>query len=238
MVRLLPLLIILLYLSNPVFGQEDQERVFFSEALTIHLPKYDQNAKAAYFQRDFEEGERLFDSLIEHGLKGSYMDNFKFNNLSKKESSLYEFKKPMYLITYASWCITSEGEIPAINQLAAKYSDKIDFVILFWDNHKTTKNISKSYNEHIKVLYVNEMENKDSYVISKLKHSLGLPTTFLIDGNKKILDIRRGVSHPYGKSFEESFDMNYNSIYDGIANHLLESNDEYYNPERETVALN
>lgn len=236
MVRLLPLLIILLSLFNPIFGQSEETRVFFSEALTVHLPKYDQNAKAAYYQRDYEEGNRLFDSLIEHGLKGSYMDNFKFHNLSKKESSLYQFKKPMYLITYASWCITSEGEIPAVNQLAAKYSDKIDFVILFWDDHKTTKKMAKSYNDHIKVLYVNEMNNQDSYVISKLKHSLGLPTTFLIDGNKKILDIRRGITHPYGKSFEESFDMNYNSIFDGIANHLLEDNT--YNAERETVALN
>lgn len=236
MVRLLPLLIILLYLSNPVFGQTEDARIFFSEALTAHLPKYEENAKNAYFQRDFEEGQRLFDSLIVHGLNGSYMDNFRFNSLNKKESWLYEFKKPMYLITYASWCITSEGEIPAINQLAEKYSDKIDFVILFWDDHKTTKQMSKSYNEHIKVLYVNELNNQDSYVISKLKHSLGLPTTFLIDGNKKILDIRRGVTHPYGKSFEESFDLNYNSIFDGIANHLLESNN--YNAERETVALN
>ncbi len=237
MVRLLPPLIILLSLFNPVFGQTEDTRMFFSEALTVHLPKYDQSAKAAYYQRDYEEANRLFDSLIDHGLKGSYMDNFKFNNLNKKENSLYDFKKPMYLITYSSWCITSEGEIPAINQLAAKYSDKIDFVILFWDDHKTTKKMSKSYNEHIKVLYVNEMNNQDSYVISKLKHSLGLPTTFLIDGNKKILDIRRGISHPFGKSFEESFDMNYNSIYDGIANHLLET-DKYKNAERETVALN
>ncbi|MFO7721499.1 MAG: thioredoxin family protein [Gillisia sp.] len=236
MVRLLPLLIILLFLSNPIFGQTDEDRMFFSEALTVHLPKYEENAKTAYYQRDYEEGERLFDSLIEHGLKGSYMDNFRFYNLNRKENWLYDFKKPMYLITYASWCITSEGEIPAINQLAEKYSDRIDFVILFWDNYKTTKEMSKSYNEHIKVLYVNEMNNKDSYVISKLKHSLGLPTTFLIGGNKKILDIRRGVTHPYGRSFEDSFDMNYNSIFDGIANHLLESNN--YNTERETAALN
>ena len=236
MVRLLPLLIILLSLSNSVFGQTDETRLFFSEALTAHLPKYDQNAKAAYYQRDYEEANRLFDSLIEHGLNGSYMDNFRFNNLNQKGSALYDFKKPMYLITYASWCVTSEGEIPAINQLAAKYSDKIDFVILFWDDHKTTKKMSKLYNENIKVLYVNEKNNQDSYVISKLKHSLGLPTTFLIDGNKKILDIKRGITHPYGKSFEESFDLNYNSIFDGIANHLLEANN--YNAERETVALN
>ena len=80
------------------------------------------------------------------------------------------------------------------------------------------------------------MQNNDSYVIKQLKHSLGLPTTFLIDGNKKILDIRRGVTHSFEKSFEESFDLNYNAIYDGIANQLLGEKNNY--PGQQTAALN
>ena len=97
--------------------------------------------------------------------------------------------------------------------------------------------MAKAYNENIKILYVDEMQNNNSYVISQLKHSLGLPTTFLIDGNKRILDIRRGVTHSFEKSFEESFDLNYNSIYDGIANQLLGGKNRYSNG-RETAALN
>ena len=164
------------------------------------------------------------------------MDNFKVNSLNKKQVALYDFKKPVYLITYASWCITTKGEIPALNQLAQKYSDKIDFVILFWDSHKITKKVAKSYNKHITVLYVDELENKDAFVVSRLKHSLGLPTTFLMDGNKKILDIRRGISHTYEKGLQESIDMNFNSIYDGIANHLL--GEKKVNSKLEPVALN
>ena len=41
------------------------------------------------------------------------MDNFEFNQLNNKEITFYDFKKPVYLITYSSWCVTSEGEIPA-----------------------------------------------------------------------------------------------------------------------------
>ena len=215
------LLFFIFYLAQPAFGQQEEKRIFFSEALSLYLPKYDKKAKKAYSRRDFDQGKELFDSLVEFQLNGSYMDNFGFNKMNSKEIAFYDFKKPVYLITYASWCITSEGEIPALNQLAAKYHDKIDFVILFWDDKRTTKKMAKAYNGNIKILYVDEMQNNDSYVISQLKHSLGLPTTFLIDGNKKILDIRRGVTHFYGKSFEESFDLNYNSIYDGIANQLL-----------------
>jgi len=235
MVRFL-LLFLILYFTQPSFGQGEEKKIFFSEALSQHLPKYEKKAKKAYELRDYSLGRELFDSLVKFDLNESYMDNFKFNQLNSKEISFYDFKKPVYLITYSSWCVASEGEIPALNQLASKYHDKIDFVILFWDDRRTTKQMSKAYNNNIKVLYVDEMQNKNSYVITQLKHSLGLPTTFLIDGNKKILDIRRGVTHSFEKSFEESFDLNYNNIYDGIANQLLGGKNNY--PGQQTAALN
>ncbi len=234
MVRLL-LFVLTLFLVQNTYSQEENTTLF-SEALALHLQKYETKVKKAYWHRDYDGAQVLFDSLVRFGLKGSYMDNFKFHKLNKKQVSLYDFKKPVYLITYASWCITTRGEIPALNQLAEKYNDKIDFVILFWDSHKTTKKAAKSYNKHITVLYVDELENKDAFVVSRLKHSLGLPTTFLIDGNKQILDIRRGVSHTYEKGLQESIDVNYNSIYDGIANHLL--GEKNSSSKLEPVALN
>ncbi len=235
MIKLLPLISLLL-LAPPIFAQQEENKIFFSDALSLHLPKYKSNAEKAYNRRDYKEATRLFDSLVEYGLNGSYMNDFQFNQLNKKEVSLYDFKKPTYLITYASWCVSTEGEIPAINELANKYSDEVDFVILFWDDQKTTKKMAKSYNKNIRVLYVNELNNRDAHVVSQLKHSLGLPTTFLLNKDKMILDIRRGVTHALNKSFEESFDLNYNSMYDGIANHLL--SDKKYNTNQETVAIN
>jgi thiol-disulfide isomerase/thioredoxin len=235
MMRTLPLLLILFF-TVPTFAQQEENKIFFSEALALHLPNYIQKSEKAYYRKEYKEATRLFDSLVEFGLNGSYMNNFKFNQLNNKEVSLYDFKKPTYLITYASWCVSTEGEIPAINELANKYKDEIDFVILFWDDQKTTKRMAKSYNKNIQVLYVNELNNSDAYVVTQLKHSLGLPTTFLLDKDKKILDVRRGITHAFNKSFEESFDLNYNSIYDGIANHLL--SDKKYNTNQETVAIN
>jgi thiol-disulfide isomerase/thioredoxin len=233
--KTLPLLLILFF-TVPTFSQQEENKIFFSEALSLHLPKYKLKAEKAYYKKDYKEASRLFDSLVEFGLNGSYMNNFQFNQLNNKEVALYDFKKPTYLITYASWCISTEGEIPAINELANKYKDEIDFVILFWDDQKTTKKMAKSYNKNIRVLYVNELNNNDSFVVTQLKHSLGLPTVFLLDKDKKILDVRRGVTHSLNKSFEESFDLNYNSMYDAIANHLL--SDKKYNTNQETVAIN
>jgi thiol-disulfide isomerase/thioredoxin len=236
MVRILLLIFTLLLVQNTTAQQEENNQILFSEALTLHLPKYEKKAKDAYFYKDYARAQKLFDSLTQHQLAGSYMDDFKFKNLRGKTRSLHEFKKPIYFITYASWCVTTKGEVPALNELAKKYHDKIDFVVLFWDDKKTTRKASKAYNRNIHIVYVDELENKNPHVVSNLKHSLGLPTTFLLDGNKKVLDIRRGVNHGYHKSFEESLDANYNSIYDGIANHLL--GERNFDQRPEPVALN
>jgi thiol-disulfide isomerase/thioredoxin len=85
----------------------------------------------------------LFDTLVETKLKGTYIDNFKFLNLKDKTVALYDFKKPVYLLTYASWCVPGKGEIPALNELAKKYQDKIDFAIFFWIQNKKLKNSPK-----------------------------------------------------------------------------------------------
>lgn len=224
MTRIL-LIFLIIYLGHPAFGQQEETKVLFSEALAMHLPKYEKNSQKAYRQRNFVEGKRLFDSLVNFGLKGTFMDDFRFRKLNGKETALSDFKKPVYLITYASWCVTSKGEIPALNQLAKKYQNEVKFVVLFWDDKKTARSSSRPYNEFVDIVYVDELSNKSSYVVSQLKHSLGLPTTFLLDPDKKILDIRRGVTHSYAVDKERSFNLNYDVIKEGITNHLLPEND-------------
>lgn len=235
MVRKLLLILTLFTVHNSTYSQEENQ-ILFSEALSLHFPKYEQKASDAYFYRDYERAEFLFDSLVQYGLKGSYMDNFTFRGLNNKPVKLHDLEKPVYLITYATWCITTKGEIPALNQLAEKYHDRINFVVLFWDTKKATKRAAKAYNKHISVVYVDELYNKDAFVVSRLKHTLGLPTTFLLDANMEILDIRRGVSHSYAIGLQESMDMNYNSIFDGIANHLLK--DGNFDSRQDPIAVN
>ncbi|MDT0686718.1 TlpA family protein disulfide reductase [Autumnicola psychrophila] len=205
---------------------ENNDKVYFSEALSMHLPKYEQKAKVAYRFDDYNRGRFLFDSLVRNCLKNSYMDNFRFYTLRKKPIQLYDFKKPVYLITYASWCIRGKGEIPAINKLASKYKDQIDFVILFWDKPEMVKGLAKEFDKNINVVYVDERKNSDPFVIKNLKHSLGLPTCFLISESKKIKDIRRSIYLPYNATAEESFDLNYEFIEEGISSHLINNQNQ------------
>ncbi|NJY62361.1 TlpA family protein disulfide reductase [Salinimicrobium sp. CDJ15-81-2] len=213
-----------------LFAQQDQ--ISFSEALTTHLPKYKKQADKAYRTRNLERADFLFDSLVKYGLKGSRLDNFKVQDLKKKPVALDEFQKPVYLTTYASWIVPTEGEIPALNKLADKYGDQVDFVMLFWDSHSTTKELAKKYNKNITVLYVDEMKNDSPYVIKMMKHSLGFPTSFLLNKNKNIIDIRRKVSHPFGIEFEKSFDLNYDSFTSAISLLLINDSSQYSQAEK------
>ena len=212
-------------------------KTYFSEALFMHLPKYTQKSQKAFRQKDYERAEQLFDSLTKHQLAGSYMDDFKFKKLNKKEVSIYDFKKPVYLMTHASWRVPTEGEIPAINELARKYSNNIDFVILLWDSREAAKNLAKEYDKKITVVYIDEKENHDAFVIKNLKHSLGLPTCFLLDGTKQIVHITRNPEHPYQTSAEESFRINYESLQEGISIHLINEEAQSNTSEMELVAL-
>lgn len=224
MQRFLFLILTFSFLTSS-FAQEDQ--ISFSEALALHLPKYKEHADKAYRIQDVERADFLFDSLVDFCIKGTRLDNFNVKDLRKKSVFLDEFSKPVYLTTYASWIVPSEGEIPALNALAEKYGEQVDFVMLFWNDHKTTKNIAKQYHSKIKVLYVDESQNNSPYVIKMMKHSLGLPTSFLLDRDKKILDIRRKISHPYGIEFEESFDLNYDSLSNALSLLLLKDSSRY-----------
>ncbi|PRX42903.1 TlpA family protein disulfide reductase [Salegentibacter salegens] len=220
MKRLL-LLFFIIFGLNIQAQTEKSDKLYFSDALVMHLPKYNQEAKAAYRHRQFEEADRLFENFVTTKLKGTYIDNFKFLNLKEKEVALYDYKKPVYLLTYASWCIPGKGEIPALNELADKYRDKIDFVILFWDKKETARKLSKQFNSHINVLYVDETRNNHSYVVENLKHSLGLPTCYLIAGDREIMDIKRSIFYPYNLSKEKSFELNYEAINSAITNNLI-----------------
>ncbi len=224
MKRLL-LLFFIIFGLNIQAQTEKSDKLYFSDALVMHLPKYNQEAKDAYRHRKFKEADRLFDTFVKTKLKGAYIDNFKFLNLKGKEVALYDYKKPVYLLTYASWCIPGKGEIPALNELADKYRDKIEFVILFWDKKEIARKLSKQFNSNINVLYVDETRNNHAYVVEYLKHSLGLPTCYLIAGDREIMDIKRSVFHPYNTSKKESFELNYEAINSAITDNLIENSE-------------
>lgn len=211
---------LLLLVPFTALAQDLEPKTFFSEAVGMNIKKYVRQSEEAYFDKDYERADFLYDSLVDHVIKGTYLDNFtvyKRSVLSKKKVELYDFEKPVFLMTYASWCTPGSGEIPALNEIVAKYSPYIDFVVLFWDSRGDVRKVSKEYSKEITIVYVDEAENKHSHIIERMKHSVGFPTCFFMDEDKRIIDVRRGAFHPYHETYDASFQMNYATFLDGIS---------------------
>ncbi len=223
------LLLVLFLIGPSVFSQQElQDRTFFSEALFNHLSDYNRNADLAYRFNDYEKGRQLFEEFTNTHLEGSYMDNFKFRNLKKKEVQLYDYAKPVFLITYASWCVPGKGEIPALNELAAQFKNEIDFVILFWDKREKAKELAQQFSQNISIVYVDETENNGAYVVKQLKHSLGLPTCFLISEEKKIMEIRRSVFTSLHTDPDTAYRENFIALETSISKNLIDHYEEVY----------
>lgn len=215
MVKKLLLLILLVTFSAQ--AQDLEPKNLFSQAIGKNIKKYNHQAAEAYAMQDFERAEFLFDSLVNNVINKSYLDNFKVRKLSGRKVELNDFEKPVFLMTYASWCTPGKGEIPALNGIAKEYSKYIDFVVLFWDSKSKVRKASKEYSKNITILYVDETENTHDHIVETMKHSLGFPTSFFINKDKMIVDVRRGVLHPYNEEYEISFELNYNAFYNGIS---------------------
>jgi len=196
---------------------EPDDNSYFSEAIRLNIRKYTHESQRAYAWQDFERAEFLYDSLIKNVVIESKLDNFKVRKLSGKRIELYRFKKPIFLITYSSWCVPAEGEIPALNKIAYKYRKEIDFVVLFWDTRINAKKAAKEYSRKINIIYVDEMENKSNHIVGKMKHSLGLPTSFLIDKEKQIKAVRRGAAQIYHPDNKDSPELIYKYFLKGVS---------------------
>jgi len=164
--------------------------------MRTHFKKYAQQVDSTYRMKDYKAADTLFHNFISDHLIDSKFTNFKAKKLNGKLINIDSyFKKPIVLITYASWCVRNEEEITRLNNLATELHNQIDFVILFWDDYKTARKSSKKINKHITVLYINERENIYSKEVTTLKHTLGYPLTLYINNEKLIVDISKKSPH-------------------------------------------
>lgn len=190
-------------------SQQYDDRDYFSWVIGKNIRSYRIASRAARFDKDDSRLQFLFDSLVQHVVVGSYLDNFRVRKFGGRRIDLNHFKKPMYLITYADWCTPGTGEIPALNDIVQKNHNEMDFVVLFWGPRRTVRKIKQKLHPKITVLFINEKENNHSFIIRRMKHSLGLPTTFLLTDQKRIINVSRLLTHHYGLPYEESYNKHF-----------------------------
>ena len=214
------LLILILLGFSTASAQENT--IFFSQALNIHLPKYLQDVELAIRSNQKDTINYLFNDLVQRSLTGTYFDDFNANNLSKKSIPFSKFEKPVLLITYSPWSIPSKGEMPALNELAKEYGDDLDIVLLFWSDQKTARKMAKDYHHKIKIRYVDDQDNRNTQIIRNLKHSLGLPLIFSVSSDETIVNIEKRLINKLDQTIENCYAKNLelytNSIQKLLAN--------------------
>jgi thiol-disulfide isomerase/thioredoxin len=200
----------------------------FPNAIKTHIVKYNVKSNEAFEKNEIEKGQVLFDSLVSNYLIGTRFEDYTIKTFNKKKTKLSDYKKPIFILTYASWCVPSKGEFQALNKLAQKYSKEVKFVILFWDKKYNIKKIAQKFNHNIAVGYAHESYKNDAKLVSHLKHTLGFPTSYFLDENLKVVNIKRGGAQPDRKSsFVQAFTLNYNTFREGLGSLLIEKNINY-----------
>ncbi|WP_442787516.1 TlpA family protein disulfide reductase [Flavobacterium suncheonense] len=216
------LLFPVVFLLSYTVCAQDSAHELLSFNLHKNIKPYIKKTNSAYEKGDVASGQILFESLVQSHLIGTKFDNFSFKRVNQKKLHLNTLKKPIYLLTYSSWCIPSKGEIPALNKLAKKYEKDIQIVVVFWDRKNDMKKMAQKFSWRIEVCYAHETYNKDAYLVATLKHTFGLPTTFLIDENMNVVNIKRGNSNPGPKiSFADAFNLSFNQFQESINTLLL-----------------
>ncbi len=217
--RLILLLLTSCLALTTVSGQE--KVASFSDAIKSNIKKYNSQTDIEFEKGNIEKGNALFDSLVQNHLVGSRFDDYSFKCVNSRKVKLSKIKRPVFIITYASWCVMNKGEIPALNKLARKYDEDIQFVVVFWDVKSDVKKIARQFNTHIKVCYANEAYKNDENVVATLKHSLGFPTSYFLNTELEVVDIKRGgVAIPPRTGFKKAFEMNYTVFNDRLVSFL------------------
>ncbi|WP_281637521.1 TlpA family protein disulfide reductase [Flavobacterium marginilacus] len=183
-------LLTLLFFFSLHFSYSQDTIVYFTDAIKENINPYKKASNKAYESNDIAEGKKLFDSLVKTKLIGTKFDDFNLKVYKEKNVKINRISKPIFIITYASWCVIPKGEIPALNILAKEHRRDLQFIVVFWDKKNDIKNIANKFNDYIKVCYANEYYARDSHIISTVKHTLGFPTSIFIDENKNVVNIK------------------------------------------------
>ena len=132
-------------------------------------------------------------------IKGTYLLDYDFKTIEGNLISTSKIKKPIVVIAAATWSGPFWGGMPALNEFVEKNHDKIEFIMIFWDKEDKIKRFTGKINENIALIPARESDKveRGNLDISGFVHKLNdYPTAYLIDKNKKFLDVIRGAASP------------------------------------------
>ena len=143
---------------------------------------------------------------LQNLLLGNKIDNFQFTELNGNVVDIDKIEKPIFLEATASWCKPCKALTPALNEIVEKYSNQIEFVLLTHDTKERAEIFSTELHPRVKLVPSKTKKNPnsvDKLDVGDFKHILPFPTTYFINTDKMISEIKIGAPLPTDNSEEE-----------------------------------
>lgn len=169
------------------------EKKLFSNTES-QIKKYGEDSQK-YWDIGDNKNALKYDDSIKNTILNSYIGDHTFISVDNIAYRTTKRKKPLFLQVTASWCPPCKFEIPMLNKIVEKYSDQVDFVLLFQDAQAKVEKISLEYHKDI-VLVPSIKEQSEGINISGFRHVMGFPTDYLITKNNEIINFYQGASKP------------------------------------------
>lgn len=180
------------------------ENAAYGFTYTADLEKYYQTyigfAKTEKHIRSFN---RLYN--IKRSEKGKETVGFKFEGLDGSLYTLADFKgKYIYIDIWASWCSPCLKQIPYLKELEKKYSDKINFVSIAWNDNKSNwKEMIKK--QHLGGIQLFAENKNDAFFDFFGVPTSGIPRFILLDKEGRIIESI--AKQPSEKSLNVQLDL-------------------------------
>lgn len=138
------------------------------------------------------------EELIDKCIKDSYLLNYDFTTDEGKVVSTKDIKKPIVILAAAGWSAPCIGQIPAINEIVDIYHKDFEFIMIFWDKKDKLGRFKEKVDSRVLLVPSGELDKVEqgNLDISGFVHKLDYPTAYLIDKNKKFVDVKRGAAIP------------------------------------------
>ena len=207
------LLATLMFFSIQIFSQKN----YYPEGVQNCISEKNKLA-AEFSEKGDQEKSRQMIKARKNCPKGLFLENYAFESIKNEIIEIKNIEKPILLKITESWCKPCMAEIPAINKIAEDYKDKIQIIVLYWDEKEKVEKTKDKYASNIEIIPSIETSKRGKPMeIAGFKHYLGYPTSYYIESSKKIASISRNVRVAgfllgKGMTNEEVNKINYDNI--------------------------
>lgn len=143
-----------------------------------------------FFKRAIALSVLLLASATAVAATGQQVPNFSFHDVNGKKHQFSQYRGKWVVVNYwATYCGPCVAELPALNSIARRNKDKL--VVLGMEAGETPVDELRAFAERHRLAF-SVVPTQDSTMFA-LGLIYGVPTTFIVDPQGKVVDTHMGV---------------------------------------------